>query len=202
MSDHRADTASEYLAHEEIDKILARQLTEREVVFANGQQANNHLDLGYEETDVSLRPPLVFALGILLHAAGLEQDTIVPVPTGAEGWVHHYNLGLADPQPVVRLRKVQRRSFELLDVRTALENERRPIVVVDDTTSDGGTSEAAADFMAERGFAVSAVISLFVRGEQLAPSKYPRLWVAHKPIPAKLDWKIFRQQGKIEQLTI
>jgi hypothetical protein len=41
---------SDYLGSSEVDRLLSLQLHEGNVVFANGQHANNHLDLGYDET--------------------------------------------------------------------------------------------------------------------------------------------------------
>lgn len=169
-------------------------------MFANGQEANNHLDLGYDETAPPLRPYIVDAFSRLLFVKNIDVDFIVPVPSGAQGWIDAYaNRQVTSPE-VIRLRKLQKRQFELFSDLNANDYTGKQGIVVDDATSDGGTGEAAADYMTLNGFNIIAVISLFVRGIQLAPSKYPRFWLAHRPIPQKLNWQIFRQQGKIEQL--
>jgi orotate phosphoribosyltransferase len=183
-----------------IDDVLRLQLHEGVVTFANNSIANNHLDLGYDEVAEQLRPELLRALGNTLINNELEQASIVPVPTGAEGWA--YNLGLKNENvDIIPLRKLAKRTFELRDKRSVLEKAASGVVVLDDATTDGGTSEAAADYMSQEGFKIAAVISLFIRGKQLAASKYPRLWLAHKYVPTNLDWKKFREEGKIVELT-
>ena len=191
---------SELLPADITNQIIASQLHEGTVTFANGQHANNHLDLGYDETSPLLRPYIVDAFSRLLFVKNIDIDFIVPVPSGAEGWIDAYSNRQVTSPEIIRLRKLQKRQFELFSDLNANDYRGKQGIVVDDVTSDGGTSEAAADHMTDKGFNILAVVSLFVRGRQLLPSKYQRLWLAHRPIPQKLDWQKFRQQGKIEQL--
>lgn len=193
---------AEFLSEELIDQVVARQLREGAVVFASGDVANNHLDLGYSETHPSLRTTIVEALGDLLIAKNIHPTFMVPVPTGADGWVKSYNVLLDIPSKLIFLNKLGKRQFELKEDNGGLHKIKGISgIVIDDATSDGGTSEAAADYITKHGFHIEAVISLFFRGNLPITSKYQRHWLAHRPIPAKLNWQIFRQQGKIEQLT-
>jgi len=193
---------SEFLSGDITRQLIASQLHEGAVTFANGQQANNHLDLGYDETAPQLRPHIVDAFSRLLFVKNLEVDFIVPVPSGAEGWIDDYVTRQVTSPEIIRLHKLQKRHFKLLDDLDVNDYTNKQGIVVDDATSDGGTSEAAADYMTEQGFTIGAVVSLFVRGQQLAPSKYPRLWLAHRHIPTKLDWNMYRQTGKLKQLSV
>lgn len=193
---------SEFLPEAVVDQIIASQLHEGDVTFANGQLANNHLNLGYSETPPQLRTPIVDAFSRLLFAKNLRVDSIVPVPSGAVGWAEDYTTRQVNSQEIIRLQKLQKRQFVLANEleRSLLAGKRG--IVLDDATSDGGTGEAVADYMTEQGFCVTAVVSLFVRGQQLDPSKYPRLWLAHRTIPTQLDWNVYRQTGKLQQLTV
>lgn len=193
---------SEFLPSDITNQIIVSQLHEGAVTFANGQQANNHLDLGYDETAPQLRSHIIDAFSRLLFVKNIDVDFIIPVPSGAEGWVEAYVSRLPTAPDVIRLRKIQKRQFELCSDLDSSDYTGKHGIVVDDATSDGGTSEAAADYATKQGFTITAVVSFIVRGQQLAPSKYSRLWLAHQPIPAMLDWNIFRQQGTIQQLSV
>ena len=193
---------TEFLPSNITNQIIASQLHEGAVTFANGQQANNHLDLGYDETAPQLRPLVVDALSRLLFVKNIDVDFIIPVPSGAEGWADAYVSRLPTAPDVIRLRKLQKRQFELFSNLDSSNYAGKHGIVVDDATSDGGTSEAAANYMTEQGFTIEAVVSLFVRSKQLAPSNYRRLWLAHRTIPTQLDWNIFRQTGTLKKLSV
>lgn len=190
-----------------VKTVVAMQLREGDVTFANGTQANNHLDLGYTETHASLRTPIITALGSMIAGANFKPDYLVPVPTGAVGWVEAYADSQPDKSPILYLDKVQGQKREFMlnarnTVASELINSNAHGFVIDDATSDGGTSEAAADFLTTKGFKINGILSLFTRGNSpVLPSKYPRYTLMYKHIPANLNWNIFKQQGKIEQLT-
>ncbi|NBU33604.1 hypothetical protein EB118_06270 [bacterium] len=189
-----------FLPDHTIDQIITSQLHEKDVEFDSRRQANNHLDLGYQETESQLRAPILNAFSKLLFSKNIEVDFIIPMPGSAVGWIEAFNkLRVYSPE-IISLRKVTRRKFELIDDIDESKYANKQGIVFDDTTIDGGSGEAAADYLTDSKFAITAIVSLFVRGEQLAKSSYPRFCIAHRLIPSNLDWKKFRQQGKIEQL--
>lgn len=179
------------------DMILSRCLHKGDVVFASGARANNHLDLGYEEVPSELRNPVADLAASIIIDNQIEHDFIATVPTGADGWGDAVALRLGDSR-VVRLKsqKIDRRKFantpeseRLLESLKA--QHQQPIgVVIDDATSDGGTSEAYADFLTEQGMTVNLVMSMFYRGNLAKlQSKYPRATVLAEEIPHQIDWK-------------
>jgi hypothetical protein len=75
--------------------------------------------------------------------------------------------------------------------------------VIDDATTDGGTTEAYADFLAEQDLDVDFALSIFFRGANIAKlenSKYRRAVLLARHIPNFIDWQYFNQTGELKPL--
>lgn len=188
---------------------MAECIHDEPKVFASGVVANNHVDGGFEEVSEPLRFEIATHLEHFLGPLAVGAHFIAPVPSGANGWAYAWQeysteSGLA----VVEVAKVERRRFEATqetnDALALLQAEHGDLgcVVLDDVTSDGGTSEALADFYEERGIKVRLVASLLFRG--IAPtiaSKYSRATLMKQYVPTQLDWNTYRRSGEISELT-
>lgn len=185
-----------------IDQLLAAQLRPGDRVFASGEAANNHLDLGYEETTPELRPTIVHDLAELIVDTVGVPAFIAPVPTGAVGWGKQVS-GLLTPTPeLIVLDKVAPREFkptsELRSQIRKLRNRRG--VVIDDATSDGGTSAAYAECIEKLGLEVSLVVSIFFRGQEYAKNRFQRLHLFARPIPYQLNWQKFLDECELVEV--
>lgn len=184
-----------------IDETLVRP-REGRVRFANGTYANNKLNAGYEEVSESLSARVMTPLTRLILQSSAGLDFICPVPTGANGWAAHFARNLTHPSrqevPVLEFNKIpgEKRRFlasskGLAQIRT-LHRAPRIIrgIVIDDASSDGGTSEALADKLEQQyKLKVDLVVSVFYRGVvgELV-SKYNRAILLNRHIPNIIDW--------------
>lgn len=183
-------------------------------IFANGLSANNKILGSYDEiNNIELRDRVTQRAAELIVASGCEFDFIAPVPTGAVGWAYSIIRSLKITNVPVLLfekekgekRKFQTTSFSDLQIEWLKERYEKPRgIVIDDVTSDGGTNEAMADFLTDKGLGISLVFSLLYRGElsRLLESdrKYKRAYLMAKHIPYSIDWKERKDSGLIVPL--
>lgn len=186
--------------------------------FANGSDANNHLNLGYDEVSPVLRRPIQQGLKMMLDNAEVKlgragdgvhevnADFLVPVPEGANGWVRAVS-GLYTPErQMLQFQKVERRTFKPVGntvevIAEQMENslDTPTVAVFDDATTDGGTTEAMCDYLEEEfGLDVLVAISIYYRGV-LAElrSKYNRAFVVANHIPLTIDMDHHKKTGEI-----
>lgn len=190
------------------DMVLSRCLHEGDVVFANGERANNHLDIGYSEVPSELRNPIADLAASMIIDNQIRSDFIATVPTGADGWGDAVAMRLGGSRAVrLKSQKITRREFantsesERLIESLKAHHQQPTGIVIDDATSDGGTSEAYADFLVEQGMAISLVMSIFYRGKLAElQNKYPRATVLAKEIPVILDWSHNGDYNRISPL--
>jgi|SRR5690606_414859 len=190
--------------------LLANQLTERYAVFANGASSNNHLGMGFDEVDSRYHPLIASGLSRLVTEFCPKPHYIASVPTGADGWgelVTKRLSGYFGGPMHLKFKKVQRREFANTPETPSLfkqlfaENKPPVGVVLDDATTDGGTSEAMANFLSGQGLEVGLVLSIFYRGDLRAlKSRYRRGYLIAREIPTRLDWEAFREIGEIKEL--
>lgn len=185
-------------------EILRTQMHPHHEALANEQLSNNHINLAFEEVEPKFRDPLVQGLGGLVLEKRLPLAFIAPVPNGATGWaealIKKYNLA----SEVIILSKLEKRSFEVTarSKRQAEWMVGQAGIVLDDVTTDGGTSEVYANLLrAELGLDVAAIVSLFYRGVKAPKSRYQRHAVIQKSVPLNLDWEAFRRNGTLQSLS-
>ncbi len=192
-------------------ELLSTQLRPGDRVFANGETANNHLDMGYEEVPRLTRSVIPSALVNVVMKANIEPTFVAAVPSGANGWgkrlAANLNVGREERMPLLKFSKLDRRVFE---PTTATRKRIRKLrgrtvgqgIVIDDASSDGGTSEALADLLTEQGLDVGLVLSVFFRGDIKAlRSKYQRGALIARHLPLMMDWDVYRQTGSIQELN-
>lgn len=192
------------------DQLIDNQLRPEHKVFANGLEANNHLDMGYDEVPDIYRSSLAHHTAALIVSTNVRVSFVAPVPTGANGWGHEvaHDIALIDDveEPVVlEFEKSDRRVFvnfpETIEKIAELKKQYGDDVtgvVIDDATSDGGTSEALADYLIEQEIYPELIASIFFRGDlDLLQSKYNRIFTIARNIPMNLDWKKYNAEGEI-----
>lgn len=192
------------------ESLIREQLRPWDQPFANTDEANNHLNIGYEEVSAHLRPEIVEGLGELIVVSKVQPIFIAPVPKGANGWGEELVEKLPDriaKPALLTFEKVDKRKFANLpeadkEIAKLKAKHNRPTgVVIDDATTDGGTSEAMADFLTEQGLAVDLVLSIFYRGDiRLLSSNYRRAVLVTRHLPLMLDWKKYLGDGTIRAL--
>lgn len=164
-------------------------------------EVNNHLNFGYDETPETLRSKVVYEAGKLIMATGLNFKFIIAVPTGANDWATEIGQQI-DPEPTqLWFTKTHRREFKpTASTLKALEDLDEPTaLIVDDATSDGGTTEAMANQAQDLGLRPLLLLSLFFRGTLPIDSKYERAVVMARHIPLMIDWEK-KQSGLIAPL--
>ena len=182
--------------------VLAMQLKPGSAIFANGTPANNHLDMGYDEVLPHFRAPIIERARSVILADFGAPDFIAPVPTGAVGWAHNLAKTFERKPKVIELQKTAKREFRptLQALSQTIQMYHGQGIVLDDATSDGGTSEAYAEVIEELNVEVVGIVSLFFRGREYIESRFPRAHILRCPIPYQIDWPKFTDNGKIEEL--
>ena len=187
---------------EEVEEyILRHQLSEGDYTFANLSSANNHLDIGYTEVSSNLvRESIVGMSSKIILGNITDLDYLAAVPNGATKWgidiARVLSKELKKSVNSIVTSKISKRKF----VINGEYEKGKKVVVIDDATSDGGTSEALAQELEVKGFEIGLIFSIFFRGKAYANAKYERVSLIKKEIPRQLDWKYFRETGKIRQL--
>jgi orotate phosphoribosyltransferase len=201
---------------EEFTKSLVReQLVEGQVTYASGIPGNNHLKLALNElspTNQVILPPALSAF--ILHEVG-KVTFVSPVPSGAIGYGVEVLKDMtkkdpANPPKIITLDKKGKRNFEINDsAAEAIEKLKtatnkvglKPYgIVIDDATSDGGTSEAYADVLTKNGLWVEGIFSVLTRTKQSIDSSYKRFSLLSMYIPPQLDWSEYKSTGIITPL--
>ncbi len=193
----------EWMDIEKSHDFLRAHLHPYEGRFANGELANNHLNIAYAETQESYREEMAVSAARMLIQYDIRPQFIAAVPTGATGWGRAIGnalsvLGHDLPPHFIDLRKKAKREFDLpcdYDERAhilELAKANATGIVVDDASSDGGTSEAFADFCTANGFDVAGILVIVYRGEKQPSSKYKRLAVMQHHIPRFINWNDWR----------
>lgn len=188
-------------------EVIQSQLRFGDQIFANGEVANNHLDLGFDEVPEDLHPKIALQLGEFVSSSVISPDFIAPVPRGAVGWGRDLVTHFENKPELIVFDKIARRIFRSTDesreqTRSLMGGSKQPTgIVIDDATSDGGTSEALAERLEDMGMQVSLVASIFLRGDiNTFRSQYDRAFLIARHIPYSLDWTAFQEKYVIQPL--
>ena len=193
----------EWMDIEKSQDFLRAHLHPFEGRFANEEPANNHLNIAYAETQESYREEIALSAARMLIQYDIRPQFIAAVPTGATGWGRAIGNALSvldhDISPrYIDLSKKAKREFDLpsdYDERAhilELAKANATGIVVDDASSDGGTSEAFADFCTAKGFDVAGILVIVYRGETEPESAYNRYAVMQHHIPRFINWNDWR----------
>ena len=180
--------------------------------FASGAVPNNHVNGGFEEVSQELALATTEELLRFLRLPLADADFIAPVPNGANGWAFALQEERKESGLIVLTTEKQsgeRRVFQETDetkrqLEQLLEKTDNPRgIVLDDVTSDGGTNEALAEFLEDRGLEITLVMSILYRGAaNRIASRFKRAALLRKYIPLLIDWELYEQTGEVAALSM